>query len=585
MVPLPGPKANSPAPAAVVIIPADNVEVTPNAQKTTGLVLQQSAPPLPLPGRQKTVFFYRTESGPQAFCAGFRVHGREIKLDVNTSLHHTPRECRVRQWLLFDVEYEPLDRVTFRVPKSILHGGRPRFFLEEKEVKVLPVEPIAPEAADAGFRLVLPEPRLGEFEVETRYRLPDELAPESSVERTVPLISSPGAIVRSNRLQVSSTHDIRAVAHDTDWTEGSAETPAASSEIRVYEALGPRSDVVVRLTREKSGLSGATVVDRAWIQTRLTHAVRQDRACLRFTTRQSEVELLLPGGVAAEALRLELDGTDAVWRLSGPNRVVLSIPPEPTTDEMSQDFGDTARPVNRCRLLEVEYRFERPRSRRGPMRFEFPRLGGGAWIRRAYWQLILPRDEDVVLMPGSWVHEYRWKWFGLFQGRAPIMEQGELESWVGAPAVDAPPDGTNRYVFSTVGIATPCELVTSARALTVLIASGAVLIVGLCLIYVPRTRHAAVFLILAVAGAAAAMIHPEGALLGLQAASVGFALVLTALLLRRLFGGRRGAIVLEPSSSVLGSDSTQTQFPGSVAGGDSAPPAVQPSSSARGSAL
>ena len=30
---------------------------------------------------------------------------------------------------------------------------------------------------------------------------------------------------------------------------------------------------------------------------------------------------------------------------------------------------------------------------------ELPRLGGNTWVRRTYWQLVLPRDEHVVVAP------------------------------------------------------------------------------------------------------------------------------------------------------------------------------------------
>ena len=510
------------------------------------------------------------------------MHGREIKLDVETALHQTPRERLVRQKFSFDVAYEPLDRLTFRVPKPILDTGHPRFFLDGEEMKVLPSEPTE---AFVDFRLVLPEPRLGEFELETRYGLPEELAPNSSIEREVPLISCPDALPRSQRLEISSAEDIRVSVPGGDWKKDQAEDAVGPGGETVYQSSGPQPKVIVRLSREESDAAGSTIVDRVWIQTRLTHAVRQDRACFRFTTKRPQVELLLPQGAASNELRLRLDGARAEWRIEDARRLIVSIPSEPSKEDSSDSFGRVARRGNRSRLLELEYRFAEPRNRRGAIRFEFPRFGGGAWVRCAYWQLVLPRDEDVVLPPASWVHEYRWAWIGMFRGRVPIMGQRELEEWVGAGAHDAPPADTNCYLFSAVGITQQCEFVTSARALTVLILSGIVLVAGLCFIYVPGTRHPAVFLVLAIAGAAAAAIHPEAALLGLQAASVGFGLVIVALFLQRLFAGRRGVVVLEPSSSVLGSDSTKTQFPGAVVGADSSPQVSQPSSSARGSAL
>lgn len=582
---IPAPKANSPAPASVVVLPAENVEVTPNSEKTVGLVLQQSPPPVRLPDQRKNVFFYRTESGPQWFCAGFRVHRREIKLDVEHQLFCAPDECRVWQTFSFDVAYEPLDRLVFHVPPGIPERGRPRFFLEGEEVKASSGQEVEKTAAGVEVRLALPEPRLGEFEMEVRYAMPEVLAPKSSVERAVPLVRCADAIPISNRLSTSSTDDVLAVLHDENWKEDRTDKRPGAAESGVFQAAGAPAEAVLRLSREEDDAAGRTVVDKAWIQTRLTHALRQDRACFRFTTRRGALELVFPSGVVLDEARLLLDGVPATWRKTREDRAIVTVPPPVAKREPEAEFGRPPQADKRTHLIEVEYRFSNPRDGRGAMRFEFPRFAGDVWVRCAYWQLVLPRDEDVVWAPGGWVHEYRWAWQGAFEGRSPILEQPDLEAWVDTSKREAPPAETNRYLFSAVGRVDPCEFVTAPRALTVLILSGAVLVGGLCFIYVPSTRNPAVFLLLAIAGSVAGVLHPEAALLGLQAAAIGFGLALVAMFLARLFAVRRGTVVIEPSSSILGSDSTKTQFPTGHAAADSSGPVVSQSSSQRGSAL
>ena len=52
----------------VVVLPADNVELIPDAKAILGLVRQQIAAPLDLPARQQTPLVYRGEPGKERLC-------------------------------------------------------------------------------------------------------------------------------------------------------------------------------------------------------------------------------------------------------------------------------------------------------------------------------------------------------------------------------------------------------------------------------------------------------------------------------------------------------------------------------------
>ena len=107
-------------------------------------------------------------------------------------------------------------------------------------------------------------------------------------------------------------------------------------------------------------------------------------------------------------------------------------------------------------------------------------------------------------------------------------------------------------MFSAFGNIDQGSLYTAARAWIVLVASGAALVAGLLLIYIPLIRHPATLLAAALALLAVGVLYPEPAWLVAQAAGLGLALVLVAALLARgLPRPREGFGHTELGSSVL----------------------------------
>ena len=217
--------------------------------------------------------------------------------------------------------------------------------------------------------------------------------------------------------------------------------------------------------------------------------------------------------------------------------------------------------AGRPHLLELRYHFRDSRPHRGEMLFEFPQLGRDVWVRRFYWQLILPHNEHLVTASGQLTSEHVWQWCEYFWGRQPTLEQAQLEAWVGGPNLDAPSSATNQYLFSGVGKLENAEVWTADRSWIVLGASGAALVMGLLLIYVPWARHPAALLLVSVLLLAVGAVYPEPALMLAQAATVGFALSVLAGLLHRSALRRGGRNYREDLSAGFERASTQVQAP------------------------
>jgi hypothetical protein len=289
---------------------------------------------------------------------------------------------------------------------------------------------------------------------------------------------------------------------------------------------------------ETNSPAGSTIVDRAWIQSWLTAASREDRAALQLTTDRGHLEVLLPDDAAADQADVLVDGQHVKPRLAAENQLLIPLP-----------HAERAEYIRR-HVVELRYHFRGPRPAGGWLPLEFPRLNADVWTRRIYWQLVLPANEHLIANPDGLTGEFVWGWDGYFWGRNPLLDETELESWVGVAPRGPLPDRANRYLFSTLGRLERAEVRTAGRTWIVLLASGAVLAAGLLLIRVPASRHPAALLALAVGLLAAGLIAPEPTLLLAQAASLGLPLVLLAAFLERgAARRRRGAAPKEPSGS------------------------------------
>jgi hypothetical protein len=226
--------------------------------------------------------------------------------------------------------------------------------------------------------------------------------------------------------------------------------------------------------------------------------------------------------------------------------------------------------------VELRYHFAGPRPPRGAIRMEFPRLNPAAWMRRMYWQLVLPASEHLLGDPDGFTGEFTWSWCGWFWGRTPLFDQAQLESWAEASPRDALPERVNLYLFSSLGNVKQAEVRTAGRTWIVLWASGAALVIGLLLIYVPISRHPATLLTLGLALLAAGLIAPEATLLATQAACLGLLLTLLAGALERGVARRRRTLGRRDlSNSRIEVGSTHTGFRPAMTGNPPSTEAIQ----------
>ena len=305
--------------------------------------------------------------------------------------------------------------------------------------------------------------------------------------------------------------------------------------------------VALELCGDEGNMAKSMVVDRAWIQSRLTSTARQDRAVFQLTDRPKADRNRdagrrrradrragrWPSGRAAIARREPafIAAGRSSWPPAGGDRAALSF----------------------CRAAAAAGRDAAGISAAVPRGLDAADvLATDPAGQRA----------SAVAIPTASRGSIVWQWSGWFWfwGRHPLLDQAELESWAEAAPRDALPDRVNVYLFSSLGKVEQAEVRTAGRTWIVLWASGAALVAGLLLIYLPVSRHPAMLLGVGVALLAAGLIAPEPTLLLAQAACLGLVLTLLAGLLERGAARRRALAGGEPPSSRVEIGSTHSRF-------------------------
>ncbi len=586
---LPQPQASAPTgtmyswSSVVAVLPADNVEIIPDSQATTGLMRQQAAVPLELPKRQQEPLFYRSDAPKAVFAAELRRHRQKITAGVSSRVTppasgYPATAIRVDQKFAYSIAYEPTDYFLLEVPRELVAKGR--LVLNYEDQVLVPV--VLNEEADDGvkplrMRVALPKACIGPCEITARYAVPSSAAAgyplaggTRSVPATladagnihVPLIMPLGVELAANNVLITPLSEQQLEVVTGVWTAvesglNQAGAPADHGYMvpgsRTREvAAGQRTAEIVLKPHDETG-DAAVVVERALILTRLTRSARdhgsmaparQDFVVLQFTTRRRELEITLPEGAACEQASVQLNEKSVAPRSRDERVLVIPLSAGIVPADVVPADVEPPRYV-----LCLQYHFpvawpEHRLAGAGAMQFEFPSLGDDAWIRRAYWQLLLPPEEHLVGSPPEWTGEFAWSWNRFYFGRRPVLGQTDLEAWAGLrhPGSVPAPAGMNVYLFSSLGRIGPSEIVTAGRSTIVFISSGIALLLGLLLIYVPAARHPVALLVGAAFLAGLTAIYPELALMAAQASAVGLALALLALFLRQLTATRERAV-------------------------------------------
>lgn len=570
-------------PEPVVVIPDDDIELIPQEENMRNLLPRGTRTlklEMDIPGRQQIPLVYQTQHFGSAddhpypvFAATARHHEQKIEstLETEVLLTEDTKSNQIRQTWTCRISYEALREITLQVPSELRENTSFTLTVNGKQVTPQDIQlrdiqsPDNPGEGDGSpgstlpggedtlpmlrKRVVFPDgEQIGICTITLQYPLRNtELLENLTNWIRLPLASCEEGSLLIHRLAIRTRQGVQIeLAEDaSDWM--AEEYRAASMEgSQEYHFYTDKKSMLLPIHARVSAREalGSTVVERVWIQTWLIGRNRFERIAARVISGREQFLVKLPPSVRRDRTEIRIDGApypDTSDHYSTSGELVIHL----TNDQRH-------RPVT----LEISYLIQSdPELDSGTLTLpEF--LGHSLWVRRCYWQVILPETRHIVGTVPNWTPEYYdTAWSSLRFRRVASMGTRELGNWVGITLPDTIPERTNVYLFGSFAPPSSAHLRIIDRSILVLFGSGIVLIFALGFLYLPIVRYQVVVVVLLTLAAAVFVYQPVIILGFLQTAVCGFVLALLAFVIRR-FVGRPHAEIQQPQPQEIQDDST-----------------------------
>ncbi len=526
----PMPEASLLGPAAVLITSETDIELIPDTAAIRGLVRQIA----PAPVRTETerlALAYRLDGTDGLFQAQRRFLTRRVDASIRTQVDIDQDIVRVTEMMRFAVAHVPLEFIEFLVPAEVAVGEKLEI-RQNGQLLNLVIDPVADGVAAEGknsvadsldslskgetavqtaaaapkgepgpatgwsrARAMLPVPLLGAGEVTVTYELPGpEIPPETTVAEDLPLVVPLDTKVGRQTLQVSTNDAISIDVRGDEWKRDTTAPVGGTSRSWMtsrFQKIAP-----LALATRRREMSGETIIEAAWLQTRLLSDRREDRFAYAISTTADRLVLTLPDvfltpdGSETTSMEVWLDDRriDDVVQTETGIEVLLPSVGVRSTALLEIRLARSWTPVGVIGLAGLDRVILAP-----------PEFADGVQQRRFYWDVHLPPDRHVLVSPQRWTDQQRWVWGTIGWERKPIVPQSVIGSWLRANAGDTRDVGRdavdtdlvrNRLVYSGIGSPGSETLWVAATWLLVLAVSGPLLAIGLLMVYVPAVRSA-----------------------------------------------------------------------------------------------
>ena len=545
------------APAAVVIIADDDVDVSPRIDQMVGLVPEATARVENFPEREQPPRVYRQTDESNSvtkFAGHIRIMPQTVS--VTSLIDVEPRDTmfQVNVRMQYTVKHKPLEWLVLEVPPELIVADAITAEFQLGGQKIIPML-LPVETGKVPMALVtLPEVRRGSFELSASYQWKRPAEAVNAAQNVVIGLLRPARerefLATESRLKFVSPDPIR-LAEDSPWKpveRTDLRDPMASDQWQ-YQADTLLASVALQPATSTADAQNHTSIRLAWHQTWLTSTRRRDRAVFRIETTQEHIQLQLPSASVPEQVEVRVNGQPVTIQRMAPaeNTLLVALPPKETREYVIE------------LMYEVAVRRASHIWQGGLVSFQFAQLNGGE-PQRMYWQLVLPSNEYLWFEPSGVTSETRWSVPTWLAPAEPRLTQEQLEQFSGATPTPPPAAGANVYLFSGFG---PIDHLTTGvvqRRAIVLLGAGFVLAFALPLIYLPGLRGWKALLTAGVLLLLLGLAFPYPAQLLGSSVVAGCLLVLLARFLQITLSRRRqGPRILPPRDSIY-AQATQPSY-------------------------
>lgn len=499
---------------SLIVGAADNLRLTPRKDDLLGLLRQPSAAVKGLPGLQQEPFYFRSDVERQRFVADTEQLRRQVNVDAVSRVTAKDRRWLIEQRFAYQIDHESLAQLRFKLPPALGDPAQINVRLDDRELPAANLLVGATNDRERVLQVNLPIDRIGALTLAATYSLP--ITGRQTSRFAIPLIAPVDAAVQTWRATVAGPNG--ASVHVGEPWQPAAQLAGDGQRADVLESRDAIAEIAFEVESQETAAINPTVVERAWLQTWLTEAGRQDRLVMRVSTRRDQLQIQLPAGVGPKSIECQVDG----------QRVSVARSQEDLLRVPLKVDG------NASHVIDLVYGLPGPPSYGPPLALEVATPLGVDVVRRLYWQLLLPGRRFLMADPAGFASENAWGWDNYLWRQRPLVGQREIERWVGARPDAGEAPRSQGYVFSGFEFPRAPRLAVWEQSYIVLLGAGAALLFGLLLVQLPRLRHPAILLALAIGVLSTALFWPHASILLGQAALLGIALSVLAALLRSL---------------------------------------------------
>lgn len=528
---LPTPRADLVGPAVVIVTSDSDIELVPDAGGTGGLVRQTSST-VQTNEPDRIPLVYRLDAAEGRFAAARRFVPRRVEAATTAAVAVDEREVIVRETLRLDVFHLPLEVLELELPAEVIASGTLDVRWNDEPLDVVEVDSRDGEEAAGGplirVQAVLPEPLLGRGEATVGYRLAlPEIPPEATASVDLPLPLPVAADTIRQTVVITEPATLAVTPRDESWRPEVSGQPETG---RSWSTSRPQQIMPLAVSARGQEAVDVTMIDAAWLRTRLFPDRREDLAIMVVTPARQELEMKLPEETATATTDIRIDGARVVPQPRGGGWV--AIPCAAGSGRRLVEVRTVAPWGGRLAGLGLPW----------PLPLAPPVFAEDVVQRRFAWDVAVLADDHLLGVPSRWTSQQAWTWEGLGWQRKALVSTAELAGWIettlGRNAVGIStgewPVRERRSVFAGIGgpgKGTPWVVPTWCIVLT---ASGLTLLVGLALLATSAWRRPGLMTAMLAAVTLAITAVPDLVPLVAQAALPGGLLVGLAAFLRLL---------------------------------------------------